>query len=563
MIVLPAAVYAVTAGEIQSQIDAILTRSAVRNNTWTMLIENQSGSSIYYSRNPDTPLIPASNTKLYTSSAAYELLGYNHIWPYTGQSILSSLYPINKNSDNEDADELLRYLGQQRRGSATFSAGSAEVLAWCNSIGLNMTGASMNDGSGLSYSNRFSSRQTLNLIRYMLETYTAWDDTLSIGCVDGTIGGRFCGTSLSGRIHAKTGSLSPVIALSGFINHPTDGKTYLFSFIANNVSDQTSTRQAMDDAILVMAQSGIPELGNGLPAVIVDNSDAGYAETGGWTTSTSAGSYGTNARFAGTGTAAATATWVANLDRTGKWEAYAWWVAGSNRAIDAPFTIEHAFGSETVRMNQTVGNATWNSLGTFVFDAGNVSVTVSNNAEAGKVVMADAIQFIYRGDAEYIIDNDAPASGYANSGTWGPSTGSGYYGSTSLFANVGGEVDESRWTPTLPANGQYEVQAWWVASSNRVTNATYTVTHALGTAQHVVNQTALGGQWNVLGTYSFRAGAGGTVTLRDTGTGAVVSADAIRFVYRGPATLPDPARPTGFMLTELFVPNRRQSVEAN
>jgi hypothetical protein len=386
----------------------------------------------------------------------------------------------------------------------------------------------------------------------MLETYTAWDDTLSIGCVDGTLGGRFCGTSLSGRVHGKTGSLSPVIALSGYIRHPTNGQIYLFSFIANNVSDQAATRAAMDDAILVMAQSAIPELGNGLPGVIVDNSDPEYAETGTWTTSTSAGFYGTNSRFASTSAEPTTATWSGVLDRPGRWEVYGWWVAGANRATNAPYTVMHAFGDDTVPMNQTTGNATWNSIGTYVFDAGAIAVSLSNSAESGKVVIADAIQFLYRGEDEYVVDNDVPASGFSTTGTWAASSGAGFYGTTSSFANVGSGIDEARWSPTLPRQGEYEVQAWWVASTNRVTNATYIIEHGEGTNSHVVNQTASGGQWNVLGTYKFRAGAEGAVILRDTGTGSVVSADAIRFVYRGPASLPDPSRPSGFMLTQAW-----------
>ena len=48
---------------IADQIDAILARSAVAVNTWTVLVENADGSVIYYQRSPTTGLVPASNTK--------------------------------------------------------------------------------------------------------------------------------------------------------------------------------------------------------------------------------------------------------------------------------------------------------------------------------------------------------------------------------------------------------------------------------------------------------------------------------------------------------------------
>src|SRR5437773_10497634 len=63
---------------IPDQIDAILARSAVAGNTWTILVENKDGSVIYYQRNPTTGQAPASNTKIFTSSAAFGLLGTNY-----------------------------------------------------------------------------------------------------------------------------------------------------------------------------------------------------------------------------------------------------------------------------------------------------------------------------------------------------------------------------------------------------------------------------------------------------------------------------------------------------
>jgi D-alanyl-D-alanine carboxypeptidase len=62
---------------IPDQIDAILARSAVAENSWTVLVENSDGSVIYYQRNPTTGLAPASNTKLFTTAAAFGLLGTN------------------------------------------------------------------------------------------------------------------------------------------------------------------------------------------------------------------------------------------------------------------------------------------------------------------------------------------------------------------------------------------------------------------------------------------------------------------------------------------------------
>ena len=63
---------------IPDQIDAILARSAVVGNSWTVLVENKDGSVILYQRSPTTGLAPASNTKIFTTSAAFGLFGTNY-----------------------------------------------------------------------------------------------------------------------------------------------------------------------------------------------------------------------------------------------------------------------------------------------------------------------------------------------------------------------------------------------------------------------------------------------------------------------------------------------------
>src|SRR5437870_9404294 len=87
-VTLGAALAATAVQPIADQIDAILTRSAVAANTWTILVENRDGSVIYYQRSPTTGQAPASNTKIFTTSAAFGLLGTNYSFQtkvyYTG-----------------------------------------------------------------------------------------------------------------------------------------------------------------------------------------------------------------------------------------------------------------------------------------------------------------------------------------------------------------------------------------------------------------------------------------------------------------------------------------------
>ncbi len=65
------------AQSVTSQIDAIISRTNVAGNTWSMIAENEDGSAVYYQHEPDTTKAPASLMKIVTSSAAFSLLGTN------------------------------------------------------------------------------------------------------------------------------------------------------------------------------------------------------------------------------------------------------------------------------------------------------------------------------------------------------------------------------------------------------------------------------------------------------------------------------------------------------
>ena len=86
-----------------------------------------------------------------------------------------------------------------------------------------------------------------------------------------------------------------------------------------------------------------------------------------------------------------------NLQASGNYSVYEWHPAGSNRPTDAPIEIGYAGGTQTVTINQQVNGGTWVLLGTFSFSAGTSGyVRIKDNfTTVGKVVMADAVKFVY------------------------------------------------------------------------------------------------------------------------------------------------------------------------
>ena len=89
-----------------------------------------------------------------------------------------------------------------------------------------------------------------------------------------------------------------------------------------------------------------------------------------------------------------TATWLLSIPSAGLYEVFVWYPQASNRATDAPFTVYHAEGQTTVRVNQQINGGRWVPLGTFRFSgAGSDRVVLSNSiSDTTKLVVADAVR---------------------------------------------------------------------------------------------------------------------------------------------------------------------------
>ena len=153
-------------------------------------------------------------------------------------------------------------------------------------------------------------------------------------------------------------------------------------------------------------------------------------------------------------------------------------------------------------------------------------------------LVADGQMIQWGASASGIVSDNADASGVSIVGTWTASTSiSGYYGANYLTdGNTNKGLSSVTFAPTLPQAGQYQVYARWTTNPNRATNVPIDVIHPAGTNTLLVDQTQQNGQWVLLLTTNFSAGATGKVRIRNTGTTAYVIADAVEFV--GATNLP-------------------------
>lgn len=161
---------------------------------------------------------------------------------------------INKVSQNLHADLLARRLdGADGKG---LDGGLAAIEIMLKKAGVPRTAYDFADGSGMSTYNRVAPRGAVTFLRWVAAQAwgAAWRVTLPIGGVDGTIARRFKGTTLEGRIFAKTGGLNATAALSGYMIAKS-GRELTFSLFANDMPAGTRAQPIMDAALIAIADA--------------------------------------------------------------------------------------------------------------------------------------------------------------------------------------------------------------------------------------------------------------------------------------------------------------------
>jgi len=158
-----------------------------------------------------------------------------------------------KVSQNLHAELFLRRVSL-KNGSGSTADGLAAVRAMLEKAGVPRPDYDFSDGSGMSSYNRVAPRGAVIFLRWVAaQPWGAqWRATLPVGGVDGTVGRRFRGTPLDGKLFAKTGTLNQTNALSGYMIAKS-GRTLTFSSFANDVPQGVRATRAVEDALNVIA----------------------------------------------------------------------------------------------------------------------------------------------------------------------------------------------------------------------------------------------------------------------------------------------------------------------
>jgi len=131
---------------------------------------------------------------------------------------------------------------------------------------------------------------------------------------------------------------------------------------------------------------------------VIDNLDPdNFSKTGSWGYSTSAEAYDSSYYYTSQHDQDITATWTPPNLPAGQYNVYAKWYHNEYRSEAMPYTITYAGeATATVTVNQRLDDGGWKKLGTYNFDAGagSVSITYHVGDNDQTRVCADAIKFV-------------------------------------------------------------------------------------------------------------------------------------------------------------------------
>jgi D-alanyl-D-alanine carboxypeptidase/D-alanyl-D-alanine-endopeptidase (penicillin-binding protein 4) len=172
---------------------------------------------------------------------------------YRGRPLPDIVFPILNVSQNWFAEMLLKILAREVGDTGSWAKGlDVEKRFLIDSVKIDSTAFSLEDGSGLAAGNLMAPHAFVQLLAYMYRhpKRAPFLAALPRAQQRGSLLRRFQRTPLEGRVLAKTGSIDRVNTLSGYIEK-ADGHVITFSIQANAHAVPTRQMLAQIDSVVV------------------------------------------------------------------------------------------------------------------------------------------------------------------------------------------------------------------------------------------------------------------------------------------------------------------------
>lgn len=177
---------------------------------------------------------------------------------HEGRTLSEIIQLCMKYSNNQIAEALVKQLAVRAGERGSWSTGGREMRRVLADLGVDPAGFSLVDGSGLSYQNKATPRALVQALRAGADSFDfgpEWVASLPLANLDGTLADR--ATGATGAVRAKTGTLTRVTALSGYVRLAS-GERARFSILVNGYrSSDRAAMDAVDDFVTALATTSV------------------------------------------------------------------------------------------------------------------------------------------------------------------------------------------------------------------------------------------------------------------------------------------------------------------
>lgn len=164
---------------------------------------------------------------------------------------LSELIKIaNQESNNLYAEVLLKYLADE-------SMSEWENLAKISKeLGILEDNYKLRDGSGLSRHNLITPASLVTILKVMNNSQykDTFYNSLAIAGENGTLKNRFVNTNIANNLYGKTGTLTGVMSLSGYLKTPHYDNLAFTIIVNQSIANSATLRNSIDQIVLLLGQ---------------------------------------------------------------------------------------------------------------------------------------------------------------------------------------------------------------------------------------------------------------------------------------------------------------------
>ena len=166
---------------------------------------------------------------------------------------------LNKTSDNLSAEMTVFALAEKFYGKPASAKNGIDVIdSMIQIIGLKPEDYRIVDGSGVSHYNVVTTELLSAILKYLYtekpELYEILYHSFPIAGVDGTLENRMRNTSAENNVHAKTGTITGVSTLSGYVNSKVDHLLAFSIMIQNYVGSSSKAKDFQDQICKILAE---------------------------------------------------------------------------------------------------------------------------------------------------------------------------------------------------------------------------------------------------------------------------------------------------------------------